>query len=145
MTAGSVIYRTGTSKFTQLGGLYKMMPITTIFAVVGALAISAFPFFSGYTTKTMIILAAEYKHMFWTWLILEIASAGAVLHAGLKYPYYTFFNKSSKTQYNEAPKSMLIGMGGLSLICFVIGCFPETLYNILPDTDVVKYKMSSNF
>ena len=140
MTSGAVIHQTGKSKFTELGGLFKKMPITAILAIVGALAISSFPLFSGYTTKTMVVLASEKQHLFWTWLILEIASAGAVLHAGLKYPYFVFFGESSSklsSKLKEAPKSMLIGMIPLAIFSVYVGCSPKSLYSILPYSSTV--------
>ena len=92
MSAGAVLYRTGKSKCTELGGLYKTMPLTLIFGTIGALAISAVPFTSGFTSKTIMIAATEYSHLFWPWIVLELASAGVFLHAGIKFPYFVFFN-----------------------------------------------------
>mgnify|MGYP001415443836 CR=1 FL=1 len=57
MSAGAVIHRTGKSKCTDLGGLYHSMPITFCLAIIGALAIAAAPFASGFTSKTIILKA----------------------------------------------------------------------------------------
>jgi multicomponent Na+:H+ antiporter subunit D len=86
MSAGAVLYRVGKSKCTDLGGLYKTMPWTLTFGTIGALAISAVPLTSGFTSKTIILHAAEHEHLFWPWLILEAASAGVFLHAGSSSP-----------------------------------------------------------
>ena len=58
MSAGAVVYRTGLNKCTEVGGLFRTMPLTAICGIVGALAISGFPLTSGFTTKTMISQAA---------------------------------------------------------------------------------------
>ena len=58
MSAGSVLYMTGKRKCTDLGGLYKTMPITTICGIIGALAISSFPLTSGFISKSMISQSA---------------------------------------------------------------------------------------
>ena len=145
MSAGAVLYRTGKSKCTDLGGLYITMPWTLIFGTIGALAISSVPFTSGFTSKTIIILASELQGFFWAWLILEIASAGVFLHAGIKFPYFVFFATDKGLRPKEAPKCMLFGMAILSFLCIYLGCFPESLYNILPDTDVVKAAMPVTF
>lgn len=145
MATGSVIYRVGKRKCTELGGLYKSMPLTLIFCLIGAFSISSLPLTSGFTSKTMIIYAAEYKHMIVAWLILKIASAGAIFHAGLKLPYFVFFNKDRKIKAQEAPKSMLIAMGFLSALSLFIGMFPETFYDILPNTDLIKKTMGATF
>ncbi|MDF1860983.1 MAG: Na(+)/H(+) antiporter subunit D [Verrucomicrobiales bacterium] len=135
MSAGAVLYRIGKSKCTDLGGLYKTMPLTLIFGTIGALAISAVPGTSGFTSKTIIIHAAEYSDqagIFWAWLILEAASAGVFLHAGIKFPYFVFFNKDQGHRPKEAPGSMLIAMFILSFLCIFFGIYPQPLYDLLP-------------
>ena len=108
MSAGAVLYMTGKSKCTELGGLYKTMPLTMIFGTIGALAISSFPFLSGYTTKPMIIEAGVHEGFFWVWLVLEIASAGVFLHAGIKFPYFVFFAKDNGLRPGEPPRHCLL-------------------------------------
>lgn len=132
MSAGAVLYRVGKSKCTELGGLYKTMPWTLVFGTIGALAISAVPLTSGFTSKTIILHAAEVKGLFWPWLILEVASAGVFLHAGIKFPYFVFFNVDRGLRPKEAPKSMLFAMGVLAFLCIALGVFPQPLYNLLP-------------
>lgn len=132
MSAGAVLYLTGKSKCTDLGGLYKTMPLTMIFGTIGALAISSFPFLSGYTSKPMIIEAGVHEGFFWVWLILEIASAGVFLHAGIKFPYFVFFAKDNGLRPGEPPIHMLLAMAFLAFICIFIGVYPQPLYDILP-------------
>ena len=132
MSAGSVLYMTGKSKCTDLGGLYKTMPLTLIFGAVGALAISAFPMTSGFTTKSLIIEGAVHEHLVWAWLVLEVASAGVFLHAGIKFPYFVFFAKDKGLRPGETNTPMLLGMGLLAFLCFFLGLYPQPLYAILP-------------
>ena len=132
MSAGAVLFRTGKSKCTELGGLYKTMPLTMILGTIGALSISSVPLTSGFVSKTLIVAAAEQQHYLWVWLVLEIASAGVFLHAGIKFPYFVFFNVDRGLRPKEAPKPMLIGMGLLAFLCIYLGCHPTPLYDILP-------------
>jgi multicomponent Na+:H+ antiporter subunit D len=133
MSAGAVLYRIGKSKCTDLGGLYKTMPWSLLLGCIGALAISAVPLTSGFTSKTMIIAEAHHTPgLIWAWLTLEIASAGVFLHAGIKFPYFVFFAKDKGMRPKEAPKSMLIGMGILAFLCIFLGVYPQPLYAILP-------------
>ncbi len=132
MSAGSVLYMTGKSKCTELGGLYKTMPYTLLFGCIGALSISAFPLTSGFTTKSMIIESSVHQHLIWAWLTLEIASAGVFLHAGIKFPYFVFFAKDKGLRPGETNKSMLIAMGFLSFLCIFLGVYPQVIYKILP-------------
>jgi len=141
MSAGAVLFRTSKSKCTELGGLYKTMPLTMILGTIGALAISGVPLTSGFISKTLIVAAAEAaenQNYIWAWLVLEIASAGVFLHAGIKFPYFVFFNVDRGLRPKEAPKPMLIGMGLLAFLCILLGCHPTPLYNILPYSDAVK-------
>ncbi len=136
MSAGSVLYMTGKSRCTDLGGLYKTMPWTLIFGTIGALAISSFPGTSGFTSKTLIIEGAVHEHLVWVWLVLEVASAGVFLHAGIKFPYFVFFAKDNGLRPGETNRSMLIAMGFMAFLCIFLGVFPQPLYQILPFAEV---------
>jgi multicomponent Na+:H+ antiporter subunit D len=132
MSMGAVLFRVGTVKGSELGGLYKSMPWTAGFCIVGAASISAFPLFSGFVTKSMIIVAAMEQGYFWTWLVLLFASAGVFHHAGIKIPYFAFFAHDSGKRCDEAPGHMLAAMAVAAVLCVVIGSFPSLLYSILP-------------
>ncbi|MEI2298235.1 Na(+)/H(+) antiporter subunit D [Ensifer sp. MJa1] len=132
MGAGAVIEVTGRRKLTELGGLYKTMPLTVALYMVGAFAISAFPFFSGFVTKSMVIAAAGQDHRALVVLALTMASAGTFLHTGLKLPYYMFFGSDRKLEAREPPRNMLVAMGMAALLCIAIGVFPGPLYALLP-------------
>jgi len=132
MSAGAVLYMTGKSKCTDLGGLYKTMPLTMIFGTIGALAISSFPGFSGYTSKPMIIEAGVHEGLYWVWMVLEVASAGVFLHAGIKFPYFVFFAKDNGLRPGEPPRHMLAAMAFMAFLCIFLGLYPQPLYAILP-------------
>jgi multicomponent Na+:H+ antiporter subunit D len=132
MGAGAVIEVTGRRKLTELGGLYKSMPLTVALYMVGAFAISAFPFFSGFVTKSMVIAAAGQDHRALVVLVLTMASSGTFLHTGLKLPYYMFFGSDRKLEAREPPSNMLVAMGMAALLCIAIGVFPGPLYALLP-------------
>jgi multicomponent Na+:H+ antiporter subunit D len=132
MSAGAVLHMTGKSKCTDLGGLYKTMPFTLIFGTIGALSISSVPWTSGFTSKSLIIDGAVHEHLMWVWLILEVASAGVFLHAGIKFPYFVFFAKDKGLRPGETNKPMLIAMGFLSFLCIFLGVYPKPLYDVLP-------------
>ena len=132
MGAGAVIEVTGRRKLTELGGLYKTMPLTVALYMVGAFAISAFPFFSGFVTKSMVIAAAGQDHRALVVLALTMASSGTFLHTGLKLPYYMFFGHDRKVEGREPPRNMLVAMAIAAVFCIVIGVFPEPLSALLP-------------
>lgn len=140
MSAGAVLYMTGRSKCTQLGGLYKTMPITMILCCVGAASISAFPLTGGFVSKSMIIAAAGHEHLATVWHVLMLASAGVFLHAGIKFPWFVFFAKDSGLRPKEPPIHMMLAMALLAFLCIFIGVYPDALYRILPyEVDFVPY------
>ncbi|MFO7982575.1 MAG: Na(+)/H(+) antiporter subunit D [Desulfuromonadales bacterium] len=130
MAMGAVIYRTGKINATELGGLYRTMPLTAIFCMIGAAAISAFPLFSGFIAKSMIVEAAAGGHYQAIWLILIFASAGVVY--AIKVPYFAFFSHDSGMRPREAPAHMLLAMGGAAFMCIFIGVYPDFVYGMLP-------------
>jgi multicomponent Na+:H+ antiporter subunit D len=132
MSAGAVLYQTGKRKCTDLGGLYRSMPITTICGIVGALAISAFPFTSGFISKSMISQAAADQQLAWVWYLLTAASAGVFLHAGIKFPWFVFFQKDSGLRPADPPWNMRAAMILFAVACIGLGCFPSLLYSLLP-------------
>ncbi len=140
MSAGVVVYRTGKSKCTDLGGLFRTMPLTTICGIIGALSISSFPLTSGFTTKTLISQAATDEGMLLVYFLLTAASAGVFLHAGIKFPWFVFFQKDSGLRPKDAPWNMAAAMVIFSALCIIMGIFPETFYRFLPyETDYVPY------
>lgn len=133
MSVGAVLYRTGKTKATELGGLFRSMPFTGVCCIIGAASISAFPLFSGFASKSIIMSAAAEGHFTLIWLLLLFASAGVFHHAGIKIPFFAFFSHDSGIRVKEAPWNMRIAMGLAALACIAIGTFPhQTIYPLLP-------------
>ena len=132
MGTGSVLYVTGTAKLTELGGLYKTMPRTMIYTVIGGLSISAFPLFSGFVSKSMTVTAFGEAHLTWAFMALMLASAGTFLHTGLKIPYFIWFGKDQGLKAKEPPWNMELAMGIGALFCIGLGIFYKPLYALLP-------------
>lgn len=138
MGCGAVLHMTGQSKFTELGGLYKKMPWTFLFTLIGGLSISAFPLFSGFVSKSMIVAAGFEEHKLWVGYLLMLASAGTFLHTGLKVPYFIWFGKNNCkpetwTRAAEPPWNMHVAMIIASALCIFIGCYTPFLYRLLPN------------
>jgi multicomponent Na+:H+ antiporter subunit D len=132
MGAGAVLQVTGLRKLSDMGGLYKTMPVTLSLYMVGAFAISAVPLFSGFVSKSMVVSSAGESHRAAIFLLLTLASSGTFLHTGLKLPYYMFFGKDRGLRYHEPPRNMLVAMGVAAAACVLIGVLPALLYSSLP-------------
>jgi multicomponent Na+:H+ antiporter subunit D len=141
MGCGAVLHMTGQSKFTELGGLWKKMPWTFVFTLIGGLSISAFPLFSGFVSKSMIVSAGFEEHKYWVGFLLLLASAGTFLHTGLKVPYFIWFGKNQPKKETwdraaEPPWNMNAAMIVGSALCIFIGCYTPYLYKMLPYPDL---------
>lgn len=132
MSAGAVLAATGKRKCSELGGLFHSMPLTTICGIIGALAISSFPLTSGFVSKSMVTQAAADGHLQTVWLFLAAASAGVFLHAGIKFPWFVFFQKDSGLRPADPPASMRWAMILFAFLCIALGVWPEPLYALLP-------------
>ncbi|WP_440873798.1 Na(+)/H(+) antiporter subunit D [Thalassotalea sp. PLHSN55] len=132
MSMGAVLHMTGRMNGSDLGGLYKTMPKTTILCIVGAASISAFPLFSGFVSKSMVMTAALEEGFDWIWLMLLFASAGVFHHAGIKIPYFAFFAHDSGIRASDPPNNMVIAMAIAAALCIAIGIYPQALYSLLP-------------
>ena len=132
MSAGAVLHATGRRKCTDLGGLFRTMPLTTLCGTIGALAISGFPLTSGFVSKSMIANAAMAEHLSLVWYLLAAASAGVFLHAGIKYPWFVFFQKDSGLRPPDPPLPMRLAMVLFAALCIGLGIWYEPLYALLP-------------
>ena len=132
MGMGAVLFRVGTCKASELGGLFKYMPITAVCTIIGAISISAFPLFSGFVAKSLIMSALGKEGLVLVYFMLLFASAGVLHHSGIKIPFFAFFAHESGIKTKEAPLNMIIAMVIASALCVLIGIFPSTFYQILP-------------
>lgn len=132
MGAGAVLEMTGRSKLSELGGLYKHMPWTMLFTIIGGIAISGFPLTSGFISKSMIVAAAGNNHQIILLVMLTLAGVGTFLSVGIKLPYFIWFGRDSGVQAKEAPWNMQLAMAMAAFVCIFLGIFPGALYSILP-------------
>lgn len=132
MAMGAVLHVTGKTKASDLGGLYKTMPVTATLCIVGAASISAVPLFNAFVSKSMIMSALVEEGHLWIWPVMLFASAGVVEHAGIKIPFFAFFAHDSGIRAKEPPRNMLAAMAISAAACIWIGVSPGVLYDLLP-------------
>ncbi|MHB8090810.1 MAG: Na(+)/H(+) antiporter subunit D [Syntrophales bacterium] len=132
MGAGSVIYATGKSKMTELGGLAKAQPVVLLLYMIGAFSISGFPLFNGFISKSMVIAAAGEAHYTIAMFLMALASVGTFLSVGLKLPFYTWFGEKRGLSPKPLKLNMYLGMAAAAFLCILYGIMPGLLYEILP-------------
>ncbi len=153
MSMGAVLYRTGRTLGSDLGGLYKTMPWTAAFCLIGAASISAIPLFSGFVSKSIIMSSAAYEGHYLVWFVMLFSAAAVFPKAGINVPFFAFFHHDttapnlrlpmSGIKGKEAPLNMLCAMAIASIFCIGIGCLYPFLYNLLPnDVDYKPYTVA---
>jgi len=133
LCAGSVIHAMHHEQdMRHMGGLRKKLPVTFITMLIGTIAISGLPPFSGFFSKDEI-LAHVYEHNKVMWTI-GVFTAFLTAFYMFRMIFLTFFGTYRGTHHaeekiHESPKSMtipLIVLAILSAIGGVIG-IPESL------------------
>lgn len=123
--AGSVIHAmSGEQDITKMGGLAKKIPVTFITFLLGVLAISGFPFTSGFVSKDEILLAVFYHNKVYFWLAVVAAIFTAFYMFRLM--MLTFFGSFRGTHeqehhLHESPKAMTIPLILLAVLSVVGG------------------------
>jgi len=126
LTAGAIFYRLKTRNLNEMGGLAHTMKFTSIFFIIGALAIAGIPPFNGFASKLLIYEACYKVNPILSIIamlvsILTLASFVKVFHSAFMGP--------KLHDVEEAPKSLLIGMGILTFVIILFGLFPGWVVN----------------
>ena len=134
MAVGAIIYTTGIRKINELGGMYKKLPLVTLFFFIAAFSISGVPFFTGFVSKSVIMTGAAEAGLLWVEMCLKIASIATFVSITLKMGYFIFFGEDNDkvVVQRKVPLGMYIAMGIDAVLCILFGVFPELLYNMLP-------------
>lgn len=154
MCAGAVISATGKRKISQLGGLAKTMPVTSVCFLISSMAIAGFPLLNGFVSKSLIMNAAAQSGAHWAELLLMLASVGTFMSVTLKINYFVFFGKkdevASDGQGNDKtgkdsvqenacvaderllPFNMKAAMVIGATACIITGVLPSMVYSLTP-------------
>jgi len=125
LTAGAIIYRTGTRDLNKLGGLAHAMPVTTCFFIIGMLSIAGLPPFNGFSSKIMI-----YESVFMFSPVLSIIAilVSILTLASFVKVFQSAFLGPKRREYKdvkEVPVAMLIAMGILAFFIILFGLLPD--------------------
>ncbi len=134
MATGAILFRTGKTKLSDLGGFAHADRWILFFFMTGALAISGAPLLNGYVSKSLLLKAAEHAHLAWLEATLLLVAVGTFLSIALKLAYFAFWGEGSggKNPERRLPLNMYLAMGATALTCFAIGVYPDLMYRFLP-------------
>lgn len=119
LNAGAIEYRTATRNLRKMGGLSRLMPVTSSTSFIASMSISGVPPFNGFFSKLIIIIAAVLAGYYLLAIFAVIVSI-LTLASFLKFQKYAFFRStgSNKTgEIKEVPAPMMISMIILGLMC----------------------------
>jgi len=142
MTAGVVLVATGSENLHDLSHqeeeeegegktarpVWKVLPLTTAGAVIGALAIAGFPLFNGYVSKHLLKYAVEGMGPV-EWMLL-LASVGTTM-SFCKFVYFGFL-KARAGEFNQPSPTMQAAIAIVSALCILLGIRPELIGGVLP-------------
>ena len=149
MSAGALIYSTGSGNVKELMHMearegevlqpvWKVLPIATIGAVVGSLAIAGAPLFSGYLSK-YLVKKAMYGAGLPEYMLL-VAGIGTSI-SFFKFMYFGFV-KPRIAVNRPTTKSMNTAILLVSAACILIGAFPALIEPIMPSQSLQLYSYS---
>ena len=136
LVAGAVYYATKETSLDKMGGLARHMKYTTIFFIIGLLAISGIPPMNGFASKLLI-----YESTFQLNPILSIVAilSSIMLLAVFVKVFHSAFLGPALPKFNgvkEVPKTMLFAMGIIASIIILFGLFPDLVINNIVDPAV---------
>jgi len=131
LVAGAIYYATKETSLDKLGGLARNMKYTTVFFIIGFLAVAGMPPLNGFASKLLI-----YESTFQLNPILAIVAilCSILLLAVFVKVFYSAFMGPQLPKFKdvkEVPKSMLFSMGIIACIIVIFGLFPELIINNL--------------
>jgi hydrogenase-4 component B len=131
--AGSVLHSTGTRNMEKMGGLIRPMPVTAFCFLIGAVAISGLPPLNGFVSEWLTyqsLLAGFGATGGLTRILFPLAGSMLALTGALAAACFvkafaiTFLalpREAESRNAHEAPHSMLVGMGSLTVACVALG------------------------
>ena len=135
MAAGAVFVATGKRKISELGGLYRKMPVTAICFLIASLSIAGVPFLNGFVSKGLI-MEALHDYTVGYWLVM-LAGVGTWLSITMKINYFVFFGKTENgVACGKVPVYMNVAMVIGAVLCVITGLLPDLGYSLLPNQTI---------
>lgn len=109
LAAGSVIHAVHTQNINEMGGLQKKMKVTGFLFLIGTLAISGVPLFSGFFSKDEILVATWASGNYGLFILAIIAAFFTAFYMFRLY-FLVFTGEAKREDVQESPRSMTIPM-----------------------------------
>ena len=133
---GVVVTKFHTKKVTEIRGLFRTMPVTSILLIVGMLSISGAPLFNGFVSKNLV--KYDFKYDMFKMALFTIINIGTV----------TSFIKFSQILFGQKTQSVIVtdrkqqsAMAILAILCVVTGLFYKPLFLFFFNLDLSYVKL----
>lgn len=122
LAAGSIIHAVHTQNIDEMGGLWKKLKITGPLFLIGALAITGFPLFSGFFSKDEILMVTYADGRYGLFTLAVIAAFFTAFYM-FRLFFLVFFGEKrySEEDVSESPSSMTIPMMVLAVFALFSG------------------------
>jgi len=139
MTAEAIFLRIGTRDTNKMGGLARNMKWTAGFFIIGALAIAGIPPFNGFASKLLIYESVLKFNPVLAIIAMFVSLVTLASFAKVFYSAFTGAPMPAYKQVKEVPKSLIIGMSILAVLCIFFGLFPGLIVNniVAPATNAL--------
>ncbi len=144
MAAGIIDHECGTRDMRRLGNLRRLMPMTSLLAIVASLAMAGIPLLNGFLSKEMFFAEAlEIGGHGTMRMIISIAALLAGIFGiaySLRFVHDTFFGNGPRALDvvpHEPPRWMRIPVGVLAILCVIVGVVPALTVGALLQTMAV--------
>jgi multicomponent Na+:H+ antiporter subunit D len=119
---GSVALRLGAVRFQDIGGIARVMPLTTFGIVLAGLSLIGVPGTVGFVSKWYLVLAALEKGAWWLAALIVLSSLLAVIYVW-RFVEAAYFREPSAAvaKLREAPLSMLATSWLMVAACVYFG------------------------
>lgn len=122
LAAGSVIHAVHTQNIEEMGGLWRKLRYTAPLFLIGTLAISGVPLFSGFFSKDEILIAAwAHGNYGLFWLAVVAAFFTAFYMFRLFFLVFTGEARGNQKHVHESPGVMIFPMVVLAVLAVVAG------------------------
>ncbi len=130
--AGSLLLRTGQRNLNRMSGLWAVLPLTAITALVASLSIAGMPPFNGFVSKWLIyhvtILGAPQLPIFVLFGIVALFVSLVTLAAFLKFLGAAFLGENmlpeEQAKVGDVPLAMQLPQVVLACVCVGFGLLP---------------------
>lgn len=138
MSVGALMYATGgIRRISQLGGLARRMPVTSVTFLLGALALGGLPPLNAFMSKFSLFVALGEAHLYGA-LAVAILTGLLTLACLVRAGYRVFWaaaalpeEQSGLSTVREVPPLMYGSMVVIAALCLLIGLWPNLLYPLL--------------